>query len=406
MTLQASAFARYSSLAVHPDPVGDLLYAGAARGADNTDATAGLQLEGLYRLGAHALRGGVVAGWAGARNDETAQVLPVDGAGRQTSDVPLTVEGRFHEARQTTSVFLQDEWALGGGFILNPGLRFDHVQAAGGGDQASPRISLVWSGGGTTAHAGYARYFVPAPEQEAPASSAALAGTTGALPGQASDPLRAETDDYLDLGIERKAGGLTLGLDGYWRSVRDLIDEVRVGATSLRRPFNYAHGKVAGVELSATYAKGPVTLWANLAAARAEGRTIVSNQALFTAAELAWASDHDVRTDQDQGWTASAGGAYRLDQLTLSTQLAYGSGLPRTSPDGPPNGASMPAHVQVDLSATYHTHGIAAKPVDLRLDLINAFDSRYQLRDGTSLGGGAPEWGPRRAVLVGIEHGF
>jgi outer membrane cobalamin receptor len=408
VTLQASAFGRYSILSLTPDPVGDLLFTGVARAVDNNDLTGGVQIEAVDHLGArHTLRGGVVASWTASTNHAAAQALPVDAQGDQISDQPVLIAEQSRENRQETSAFLQDEWMLGGGFTLNPGLRFDHVSAQGGGDQFSPRLNLVWIGGaGLSLHAGYARYFVPAPELEVLPEPADLAGTTGASPSGWSDPLRAETDDDFDVGVQQKLEALTLSMDAYWRKARDLIDQAHVGATSLTQPFNYAQGRVRGVVLSATYAHAGLSLWANATAARAEGRDIVSGQAIFTPVELALASAGYVRTSQDQTWDVSAGGAYRWKTLVLSGQLAYGSGLPRTASGGAPDAASMPAHVQLDLSSSYTFKGPAGRPVEVRFDVINVADSRSQLQDASSLGRGAPAFALGRAFLVGVEQTF
>lgn len=43
---------------------------------------------------------------------------------------------------------------------------------------------------------------------------------------------------------------------------------------------------------------------------------------------------------------------------------------------------------------------------ELRLDVLNLLDRRYQLRDGSGLGVGNPQYGLRRAVLVGLSQKF
>ena len=58
-------------------------------------------------------------------------------------------------------------------------------------------------------HVGYARYASAAPLGERPAES----------------KLPDERDNYLDIGIQKRAGPFTLGLDGYWRSARNYIAE-------------------------------------------------------------------------------------------------------------------------------------------------------------------------------------
>jgi hypothetical protein len=42
----------------------------------------------------------------------------------------------------------------------------------------------------------------------------------------------------------------------------------------------------------------------------------------------------------------------------------------------------------------------------LRADLVNAFDDVYEIRDGTGVGVGAPQFGPRRGVFFGVSKSF
>jgi outer membrane receptor protein involved in Fe transport len=38
----------------------------------------------------------------------------------------------------------------------------------------------------------------------------------------------------------------------------------------------------------------------------------------------------------------------------------------------------------------------------LRFDIINALDKTYQIRNGTGVGVGAPQYGPRRGFFFGV----
>jgi len=42
----------------------------------------------------------------------------------------------------------------------------------------------------------------------------------------------------------------------------------------------------------------------------------------------------------------------------------------------------------------------------VRLDVINAFDQKYQIRNGTGVGVGASQYGPRRGYFVGVTQAF
>ena len=46
------------------------------------------------------------------------------------------------------------------------------------------------------------------------------------------------------------------------------------------------------------------------------------------------------------------------------------------------------------------------KGLELRLDIINLLDEVYQIRNGTGVGVGAPQFGPRRTILAGMTQRF
>ena len=408
LTYQVSGSVRYSTLKVSPDVLGDLLFQGVSQAVVNNAASAGLQAEGVYDLdAAHKLRAGLVVT---ARRDASVAsylALPVGPDLRQLSELPTLLAASEVAHRTESSLFAQDEWRPFASLTVNVGLRFDKVSGQGGGSQVSPRLNAVWQATAATAvHAGYARYFVPAPDLDQAGWPQLLAGTSGAAPGPASAPARGEIDDYFDLGVEQSLEDLKLGVDAYWRDAANLLDEVRVGSTALSRPFNFADGRVRGVEFSAIYADGPLTAWANIAVARAEGRRIVSGQAAFTPAKLRLLADRFTPMNSDQTVTASFGSTYRWRALRLSADAVYGSGFPRTATDGVPNAARLPAEVLVNVSVVYRLDGLRDRPLDLRVDVNNLFDARYALRDGTSLGGGNPLWAPRRGVIFGLEQQF
>ena len=43
------------------------------------------------------------------------------------------------------------------------------------------------------------------------------------------------------------------------------------------------------------------------------------------------------------------------------------------------------------------------KPVTVRFDVVNLFDTIYQIRSGTGIGVFAPQYGPRRGYYLGIS---
>ena len=80
----------------------------------------------------------------------------------------------------------------------------------------------------------------------------------------------------------------------------------------------------------------------------------------------------------------------------------------RCRPDGTdiPNGGHVPACTQVNLSANYHWAAAPPGPIDVRCDIIDVGDAIYEIRDGSGVGVGAPQFGPRRGFFLGVTKNF
>jgi outer membrane receptor protein involved in Fe transport len=268
---------------------------------------------------------------------------------------------------------------------------------------------VVWKPTATTTlHAGYARYFSPPPfELVSPSTVSQFTGTTAAPPGTQNDPVRAERSNYYDVGISQIViPGLTVGVDAYYKISNNLIDEGQFGAPIILTAFNYAQGRQEGVELTASYDSGPWSVYGNLAWSRAMGKDIVSAQFNFGPDELAFISNNYIHLDHDQTWNGSAGAAYTLNKdsdhpTRLAVDALLQSGL-RASTPTVPNGVALPTYGVVNLSAVQRL----ATATELRLDVLNVGDTVYQIRDGTGVGVGAPQYGLRRAVLAGVSQHF
>ena len=405
LTVQASLFARYSSLVYKPDVTGELLFNGQAQAAVKHDFAVGGQVEAAYKLSpAHTLRGGVIISRDRGTSDTATHVFPVDEDGAQTG-APFVIAENSGSTQWTYSAYLQDEWKIADGFTLNFGGRFDRYEAYRSEQQFSPRVNAVWQPtAGTTIHVGYARYFSPPPfELVASTSVDKLIGTSAEAPSTLNTTPFAEKQNYFDVGLQQKlGGGFSLSLDGYYRRSHNLIDEGQFGAPIVLTPFNYRLGTVKGVEANLTYQKGPWLAYGNFAMASAKGKDIVSSQFSFDPDDLAYIKDHYIHLDHDQKYTGSAGVSYafrdgRLSGTKFGVDMIYGSGL-RT--DGAtPNGGVLPSYVQVNLSAS---HKFERPGLELRFDVVNLADKKYQIRDGSGIGVGAPQYGPRRGFFVGI----
>ena len=411
-SIQASLFARYSLLRYTPDTLGELLFNGQAQNARKKDVTEGGQVDGSYRLsGAHTLRfGGLFEHDRGTSRTST-MVFPVDGDGNQSGE-PIAIADDGAKTELTESVYLQDEWSILPRVTLNYGVRFDHYDGYRAEHQFSPRVNAVWRPTDTTTiHAGYSRYFSPAPfELVATQTVAKFDGTSAAAPPAVDGVPRnttpfAERQNYFDVGFQQKVAetGLSFGVDAYHRRSHQLIDEGQFGAPIILTPFNYARGRIDGIETNVSFARGPWLAYANFAYAKAQGRNITSSQFNFDPGDLAYIRTHYIYLDHDQTYTASGGVSYAfhdgaLDGLKLGADVLYGSGL-RT--DGEvPNGAALKSYAQVNLTTSYR---LARAGIDLRLDVINVGDHVYEIRDGSGVGVGAPQYGPRRGFFFGVS---
>jgi outer membrane receptor protein involved in Fe transport len=405
-TLQTSLFARYSTLDYKPDVTGELLYNGIAQAAAKKDGAVGLQSEGMYELSdSHTLRGGVILQVERGTSRTTTNVFTVDSDGVPTSDTPITIAERGGKTQKTGSVYVQDEWKLAPTLTLNYGLRLDAYDGYRSESQLSPRVNLVWQPAeGTTAHFGYARYFSPSPFELVGAQSVAqYVGTSAQAPSTDDTTPYAERQNYFDVGVEQAlGGGLSVGLDTYYRKSKNLVDEGQFGAPIILTPFNYRDGKIQGVELSATYAHGPISAYANGSAQKAQGRDIVSSQFNFDPADLAYISQHSIYLDHNQTYTGSAGASYAFhDGTRIGADALYGSGLRK---DGEvPNGDHVPGYTVVNLTAS---HDFKRAGIEARVDVDNVLDKTYLIRDGSGVGVGAPQYGARRGVYFGLTKSF
>jgi outer membrane receptor for ferrienterochelin and colicins len=415
LTLQTSFIARNSTLGFIPDPLGDLLYDGISQNASKQDVAYGLQSDGAYKLDdTHTLRAGVYFQYDRLHSDTTSAVLDTDPlTGLPLNDVPVNIVQDSDNGQIIESAYVQDEWHLLPVLTMNYGLRFDHYNAFSSGSQASPRVNFVWQPlRATTVHAGYSKYFSPPPfELVGSESLQQFANTTAAPTVLRDDPVKAERSNYYDFGVEQTVSkALTVGLDSYFKQATDLVDEGQFGAPIILTPFNYAHGQVYGEELTAAYHQGGLSAYANLASQRAIGKAIVSSQFNFDAQELAYIADHYIHLDHEQQVTASGGVSYVRSGTRVSADMLLGSGLRSdlVLPDGSsiPNGDHLPYYTQVNLGVEHDFDRQGVSGLTARVDVINLLDKIYEIRNGTGVGVGAPQFGPRRGLFLGLTESF
>jgi outer membrane receptor protein involved in Fe transport len=409
--VQTSVTARYSSLNFTPDPLGDILFDGIAQNAYKQNVAYALQSDAAYKLNdAHTIRGGLFLQSDHSKSSTSSAVIALDGSGNQISDIPVTIVDDGAKTEWLESLYLQDEWRLIPTLTVNYGLRFDKFTAFASGHQVGPRLNVVWQAlPDTTVHAGYSRYLSPPPFELVGTETVSkfINTSAGAQVSQADTPLP-EQANYYDVGVQQKfTDKITVGLDSYYKQSHNLIDEGQFGAPIILTPFNYTYGKQYGVELTNSYTLEDFTAYLNLAWQSARGKNIDSTQFNFAEDDLAYIAEHYIHLDHEQRVTASGGASYSWGHTRFSVDFLVGSGLRADLqlPDGSsiPNGAHLPYYTQVNLGASHVFHLDGAGTLTTRLDVINVLDKRYEIRDGTGVGVGAPQFGPRRGLFLGLS---
>jgi outer membrane receptor protein involved in Fe transport len=80
--------------------------------------------------------------------------------------------------------------------------------------------------------------------------------------------------------------------------------------------------------------------------------------------------------------------------------MIYGSGLR----SGDLNLDHVPAYGQVNTGISREIAMPGDKPITVRFDVINVFDTTYFIRDGSGIGVFASQFGPRRGYFVGVSQ--
>mgnify|MGYP001557526965 CR=1 FL=1 len=405
---QVSVFNRTTDVRYQPDPIGDLQFNGIAADILRRNDANGVQADLSYRINpTHTLRTGLFAQREKFSTDNSASVFPADADSNQTSGVPILIQDNTRISGNLWGAYLQDEWKATQALTVNYGMRYDQVRTVVDESQLSPRVGLVYElGENLRVHAGYARYFTPPPTEKIDTTSVQkFVGTTNALPSDANTAVRSERSDYFDAGVAYQiTPQITLGLDGYYRKVKHLQDEGQFGNALIFSAFNYEQGRIYGLDLSASYKDKALSGYVNLGFAHARAKGIETGQFNFEQDELDYISANWVHLDHEQRLSASAGIAYRfVDSLTVSGDALYGSGLR----NGFANTEHLPSYTTVNMAvAKTFDFGPGFGKLDARLGLLNVFDRTYLLRDGSGIGVGAPQYGMRRTLFVGVSKPF
>ena len=410
VSLQVSAFGRYTDLDFSPDPVQDLLFGGVAGHVENSDFVYGVQADSAFAWSnSHTLRAGLLATYDSEKLKTNTAVFPIDPLGQQSSDEPLQIVDDSGNHGSGIGLYIQDEWRLTDRLTLNYGARYDQFDASFDREsQFSPRVNVVWQiDGATSFHAGFSRYFMPPTLQYIhPATIEKFEGTTNAPLNGTDDPQKVERDKYFDIGISRQiTADWQVTVDSFRKLARNLLDDGQFGSAVILNNFNYTEGTIYGDEVSSTYKQGPFSAYGNFSFVQTSAQNVDSVQFEFPSDELAYIAAHSIQLDHQGKYTGSGGVAYTLLKNTrLYADFLYGNGLRA----GFANLEKLPAYgtENVGVEHVFHLPSGRIKELRLRFDCLNILNENYEIRNGSGLGIAAPAYGPRRALYAGLSVAF
>jgi outer membrane receptor protein involved in Fe transport len=422
LNYQLSAFGQISGVHFLPDTNGDLVFDGEASDVARNLFSDGLELDASYEIGdKHTLRFGGILMDEYLTDDNSTTVFTLDPITGAPTGLKTVIQN-FDANAIFAGAYIQDEWKILPKVTINYGVRFDEYHSTYiDENQPSPRINLVYKPTDwTTLHVGYSRFFTPPPLENVPGGNiAAFAGSSGASTVPQDDTVKAERANYFDAGISQKiTEHLQLGLDGYYKRARDQLDDGTFDQTLILSSFNYAKGKVEGVEFTGNYNLGGFSSYVNVAVSRAEGTGAESAQFLWPdETTVEYVNTHWIVLDHDQLVSANVGESYLWKQSETKSALFYvdsiiGTGLrqdggfiPGTT-DPIPNGSNVGNNYSINLGVEedlklHHHHVLKA-----RFDVVNITDNSYALRTGSGVGVFAPQYGERRGFFGSLGLAF
>ncbi len=402
---QWAVFSRYANVNFVPDIYGDLVFNDVASNVTRESLLNGTQFDTSYIVNdRHTLRAGFAVSEEHTNVSNVSTVLPVDPVTGAISPTPFTVTDDNSLTGWNIGGYVQDEWKITNQLTLNTGLRFDQLYQYVDANQLSPRVALIYKPfTGTTVHAGYARYFTPPYQaQAAQANLALFTNTTNQPEVPLDDPVKPERSNYYDVGVDQTVlPGLDVGIDGYYKDARDLLDDGQFGQAVVLTQFNWARGYSEGGEFKLKYKNGNFSAYGNFAYNITRAIGPESNQYVLDAAEYAYLLTNWHYTDDMQLMTGSAGVSYRWQDTLFTTNLISGSG----QRSGFANLDHTPPYAVFNVGVAHDFKWSAdAKPLTVRFDIVNLFDQVYELRTGTGIGVFAPQYGARRGFFAGISQ--
>ena len=250
---------------------------------------------------------------------------------------------------------------------LNYGARYDTFDVSFDNEwQISLRANVVWEiNNATTAHEGYARYFMPPTlEYVAPGVVKEFDYTTDAPFNNRDDPQKVVRDNYFDAGLSRQiTPAWQITGDTFCKLAKNLLDDGQFGTAVILNNFNYSKGTVYGAELGSAYKSGPFSAYGNFSHVQTWAQNFDSVENEFPDNESAYLVEHPFQLDHQGRFTGSGGFCYTFPKDTrLYSDFLYGDGLRA----GFANLEKLPAYWtdNVGVEHVWHLHSSGPEHVE------------------------------------------
>ncbi len=408
LNLQVSPYFRYGRIGYRNDPERDLAFSGISQHEVNDFTTGGLQIDNSYDIAPHhVLRFGLLGQYTSERLDTNTLAFPVDEDGAQATTDPKRIIDHGGNWAVEAGAYIQDEFHITPKLTFNYGLRYDRFASSFHNEgQLSPRANMVWKASpSTTVHFGYSRYFAPpSPQYISDATLRKFAGTTNAPETMLNTPTRVEKSHYVDVGIlQHVTHDYQITLDAFGKWARDQGDLGQFGRAVILAPFSYRKGRVYGAEIGNSWRHGGWSIYGNFSFVKTWAKDINSAQYQFEVAELEYIRRHGIQLDHQGEFTSSAGVSYSNTHDMAYLDFLYGYGLR----SGFANLDKQPSYAIFNIGYAHtFTHVPVGHALKLRLDVVNLFDHRYQIRDGSGVGVTQAQYGQRRGTFFSMVSSF
>src|SRR5208282_5230617 len=197
------------------------------------------------------------------------------------------------------------------------------------------------------------------------------------------------------------------------------LDDGFFGQSLILSSFNYARGRVEGLELTVSYQTNGFSSYANLALSSAQGKGAASAQFFWPDQTVVnYVNQHWIYLDHDQRVTGSFGAAYAWKEgarhsTRVYVDALYGSGLRQDgtvlipgSAESAPNGSSVGVYYTLNLGVEQSLKLGGRQMLKARVDVVNVTDNVYPLRTGTGVGVNAAQYGERRGLFGSLSYEF